>query len=425
MKTFVAPDMRTALKLVREEFGDDAVILSNRRVEGGVELLAAADMPPPAPTMPAAVSAPVAATNASAVAPMGAPSNGFNGASHGFNGAVLTNNGNGFHELESTLTASGGGDAGWWQMRQEINSMRDLLEQQFSNFAWHDYRATQPGAAAMWRRLQRLGLDTALIAKLMEATEGTDMRVAKTAWQALMKKLSEALPVIGRDLVVDGGAFAFVGPSGAGKTTTIGKLAARYVLEHGAADVALVTMDSFRIGAHEQLRTLARILNVPFKIVANPQALAGVLYELRHSKLILIDTAGLNARAPELKQQLAALHALGDRVQCVQVLPANAHQTTLRSANEAYRTGNLRACVLTKVDEVGSLGEALSQLILSNLPLAYIADGQNIPGDLAPADARALVGKAIEMAKNADGDEARLAQAFAGLRTANRQSLSA
>jgi flagellar biosynthesis protein FlhF len=233
-----------------------------------------------------------------------------------------------------------------------------------------------------------------------------------------MKKLSEALPVIGRDLVSDGGTFAFVGPSGAGKTTTIGKLAARYVLDHGPADVALVTMDSFRIGAHEQLRTLARILNVPFKIVGNPQALAGVLYELRHIKLILIDTAGLNARAPELKQQLAALHALGDRVQCVQVLPANAHQTTLKLANEAYRTGNLSACVLTKVDEVGSLGEALSQLILSSLPLAYIADGQNIPGDLAQADARTLIGKAIEMAKNADGDEARLAQAFSGLRTA-------
>ncbi len=418
MKAFVAPDMRTALKLVREEFGDDAVILSNRRVEGGVELLAAADMPPRAPIVPAAINVPVASMTEAAIAPMATPA-GFNG--QGLNGHALNAanvNGNGFHELDSTLSASGGGDTGWWQMRQEINSMRDLLEQQFSNFAWHDYRATQPGAAAMWRRLQRLGLDAALIAKLIEATEGTDMRVAKTAWQALMKKLSEALPVIGRDLVSDGGTFAFVGPSGAGKTTTIGKLAARYVLDHGPADVALVTMDSFRIGAHEQLRTLARILNVPFKIVGNPQALAGVLYELRHIKLILIDTAGLNARAPELKQQLAALHALGDRVQCVQVLPANAHQTTLKLANEAYRTGNLSACVLTKVDEVGSLGEALSQLILSSLPLAYIADGQNIPGDLAQADARTLIGKAIEMAKNADGDEARLAQAFSGLRTA-------
>jgi flagellar biosynthesis protein FlhF len=417
--------MRTALKLVREEFGDDAVILSNRRVEGGIELLAAADMPPPAPTFPvnkspAAIAAPVATTADTYVAPSASAYN------NGIAVPTVSAPNLGFKELDSSIAPSThGGDAGWWQMRQEINSMRDLLEQQFSNFAWHDYRSTQPGAAAMWRRLQRLGLDPALIAKLMEASEGVDMRVAKTAWQSLMKSLSDAVPVIDKDLIVEGGAFAFVGPSGAGKTTTIGKLAARYVLDHGPADVALVTMDSFRIGAHEQLRTLARILNVPFKIAANPQALASVLYELRHSKLILIDTAGLNARAPELKQQLAAIHALGDRVQCVQVLPANAHQTALKTANEAYRTGNLTACVLTKVDEVGSLGEALSQVIRANLPLAYIADGQNIPGDLAQANAKQLIGKAIEMAKNTDGDEARLAQAYAGLRATNRQSLSA
>ena len=417
MKTFVAPDMRTALKMVREEFGADAVILSNRRVEGGIELLATAEMPPPAPTFndvrPATpTTASQSGMPAQAAAPVG----------YGMSTAPVANAA--FSEME-TAPAASRGDAGWWQMQQEINSMRDLLEQQFSNFAWHDYRATQPGAAAMWRRLQRLGLDAALISKLIESSDSVDLRVAKTAWQTLMKKLTDALPVVGRDLLADGGIFAFVGPTGAGKTTTIGKLAARYVLDHGAGDVALVTMDGFRIGAHEQLRTLARILGVPFKIAANPQALASVIYELRHCKLILIDTAGLNANAPELKQQLAAIHALGDRAQCVQVLPANCHHTALKAANRAYRTGNLTACVLTKIDEAGSLGEVLSQLIQDQLPLAYIANGQNIPGDLAIAESKKLVGIAIDMAKNADGDEAKLAAAYAGLRAAKPQSLSA
>jgi len=415
MKSFVAPDMRTALKLVREAFGDDAVILSNRRVEGGIELLAAADMPPPAPkAMPEPQLAPAAAVAATEANPI----------------AAVTAAG-GFAEIGAVATQRGGhqgvshGENGWWQMQQELNSMRDLLEQQFSNFAWHDYRTTQPGGAAMWRRLQRLGLDAALISRLIESCEGIDLRVAKTAWQMLMKKLSEVTPVVGRDLIADGGAYAFVGPTGAGKTTTIGKLAARYVLAHGPADVALVTMDGFRIGAHEQLRTLARILGVPFKIAANPQALANVLYELRHCKLVLIDTAGLNSSAPELKQQLAAIHALGDRVQCVQVLPANSHHSALKAANRAYRTGNISACVLTKIDEVGTLGEALSQLIQAQVPLAYVANGQNIPGDLVVADARQLVTKAIDLAKHAEGDEARLAQAFAGLRTGARESLTA
>jgi flagellar biosynthesis protein FlhF len=421
MKTFLAPDMRTALKLVREEFGDDAVILSNRRVEGGVELLAAADMPPPPPkpepqmqaVQPAAPAPTMNAPTMTSAQATGIP-------------VQVTAPGMPSGEFAdiNTVTAQRG-DSGWWQMQQELNSMRDLLEQQFSNFAWHDYRSTQPGAAAMWRRLQRLGLDPRLIAKLIENSEGVDLRIAKTAWQALMKKLSDALPVIGHDLIGQGGAFAFIGPTGAGKTTTIGKLAARYVLEHGAADVALVTMDGFRIGAHEQLRTLARILGVPFKIAANPHALANVLYELRHCKLILIDTAGLNSGAPELKQQLAAIHALGDRVQCVQVLPANSHASALKAANRAYRTGNLTACVLTKLDEIGTLGEALSLLIEAGVPLAYTADGQNIPGDLALADARQLISRAIDVAKNAEGDEARLAQAYAALRNGQRQSLTA
>lgn len=417
MKSFVAPDMRTALKLVREEFGADAVILSNRRVEGGVELLATAEMPPPAPTFnDVRTAVPATASNTGMQTQAAAP------AGYGMNSTPVANAA--FSDMETTPAASRG-DAGWWQMQQEINSMRDLLEQQFSNFAWHDYRATQPGAAAMWRRLQRLGLDTTLISKLIEACDSVDLRVAKTAWQTLMKKLTDAVPVVGRDLLADGGIFAFVGPTGAGKTTTIGKLAARYVLEHGAGDVALVTMDGFRIGAHEQLRTLARILSVPFKIAANPQALASVIYELRHCRLILIDTAGLNTSAPELKQQLAAIDALGDRAQCVQVLPANCHPTALKNANRAYRTGNLTACVLTKIDEAGSLGEMLSQLIQDQLPLAYIANGQNIPGDLALAEAKKLVSTAIDMAKNADGDEAKLAAAYAGMRAAKPQSLSA
>lgn len=408
MKSFIAPDMRTALKLVREELGADAVILSNKRVEGGVELLATAEMPAPAPTMPASseqvMMRSVAAASQSTNLGMAGQSTEFS---------------------EMTTATTARGDSGWWQMQQELNNMRDLLEQQFSNFAWHDFRATQPASAAMWRRLQRLGLDAALIKQLLEADGSIDLRIAKTAWQNVMKKLSDRLPVIGGDLVEAGGIFAFVGPTGAGKTTTIGKLAARYVLEHGAGDVALVTMDSFRIGAHEQLRTLARILGVPFKVAANPQALASVVYELRHCRLILIDTAGLNSQAPELKQQLAALHALGDRLQCIQVLPANGHPTALKTASRAYRTGNLRACVLTKVDEAGTLGEVLSLLLEAGLPLAYVADGQNIPGDLAPADARKLVAKAIEMAKNLEGDEAKLAAAYAGLNSAKQNALSA
>ncbi|MFT3931517.1 MAG: flagellar biosynthesis protein FlhF [Spongiibacteraceae bacterium] len=391
MKSFVATDMRSALRLVREEFGDDAVILSNRRVPQGIEIVAAADMPPPPPPMPE-------------------------------ERVESRANENEFVNVETRASEAdrrrNGGENAWYQMQQELRSMRDLIEQQYTNFTWQQYRAQKPAQAAMWRRLQRLGLDADVVRELLDdstkgvASSAPTGKNANDAWQALMMKLSARIPVCESDLIEQGGIFAFVGPTGAGKTTTIGKLAARYVLDHGNSDIALITTDSYRIGAHEQLRTLARILNVPCKIVSGQRDLASVLYEVRHCKVVLIDSAGLNARAPELRQQLAALDALGERVQVVQVLAANSQQQVLSNALRAYRTKNLSACILTKLDEACSLGECISLLIANQLPLAYVADGQAIPGDLAIGNGKALVSRAIALAKNNEGNEEQIAQAF-------------
>ena len=396
MKSFVATDMRTALRMVREEFGDDAVILSNRRVAQGIEIVAAADMPPPAPPIPEA-SVQTASESRS------------------------------FSSIENASLESRArenerrrsGENAWYQMQQELRSMRDLIEQQYTNFTWQQYRSQKPAQAAMWRRLQRLGLDADTVRELLADDPSSNSsnnalgKNANDAWQSLMSKLSARVPVCAGDLTERGGIFAFVGPTGAGKTTTIGKLAARYVLDHGNSDIALITTDSYRIGAHEQLRTLARILNVPCKIVSGQRDLASVLYEVRHCKVVLIDSAGLNARAPELRQQLAALDAFGERVQVVQVLSASSQQQVLSNALRAYRTNNISACVLTKLDEACSLGECISLLITNQLPLAYVADGQAIPGDLSIGSGKALVARAIALAKNNEGDEEQIAQAFA------------
>ncbi len=397
MKNFIAADMRSALRMVREEFGDDAVILSNRRVPQGIELVAAREMPPPPPPIPAAASQstrtvqPAQASREFAVVEAGS------------------------NEIERRRD----GDNAWYQMQQELRSMRDLIEHQYTNFFWLQYRSQKPAQAAMWRRLQRLGLDASIVRELVaidtlagEPKPGL-VKNPQDVWQELMTQLSVRIPVCESDLIEGGGIFAFVGPTGAGKTTTIGKLAARYVLDHGNSDIALVTTDSYRIGAHEQLRTLARILNVPCKIVSGQRDLASVLYDVRHCKVVLIDSAGLNTHSPELRQQLAALDALGERVQVVQVLTANSQKQVLFNAQRAYRTQNLRACILTKLDEACSLGECISLLIAHKLPLAYITDGQSIPGDLATSNGKALVSRAIALAKHNDGDEEQLARAFA------------
>jgi flagellar biosynthesis protein FlhF len=403
--------MRSALRMVREELGEDAVILSNRRVANGIELLAAADMPPPPPP-----SAPVrdnALVRESRLVRTGAPA-----LETVESRAEAMDARNAAADYPGTAARTQrSDDGGWYQMQQELRSMRDLIEQQYSNFAWQQYRSQRPAQAAMCRRLQRLGLDVNTVTELLEQAErnGVDLKNSKVAWQALMAQLSARIPAT-QDLLKEGGVFAFVGPSGAGKTTTIAKLAARYVLEHGNADIALITTDSYRIGAHEQLRTLSRILNVPCKVSNSGRDLANILYELRHCRLILIDTAGLNAKAPELREQLAVIDALGERAHCLQVLAANSQQQSLQAAQRAYHTGNLAGCILTKLDEAGSLGESISLLINSRLPLAYMADGQAIPGDIAVADAKLLVTKAIALAKQVECDEERLAEAFSARR---------
>jgi flagellar biosynthesis protein FlhF len=113
---------------------------------------------------------------------------------------------------------------------------------------------------------------------------------------------------------------------------------------------------------------------------------------------------------------LAMLTALGDRVSCLQVLAVNSQQQVLKAAHRIYRPANLAGCIFTKLDEAGSLGEALSLLIETGVPLAYVADGQAIPGDIVVAQAKTLVAKAIALAKQIDCDEEQLAQAFAGPR---------
>jgi flagellar biosynthesis protein FlhF len=390
MKSFIAADMRSALRMVREALGEDAVILSNRRVPQGIELVAAADMPP-LPPRAEVTAEPESVTGYAAVDP--------------------------YANAQRARQTQSGGDAGWGQMQQELRAMRDMIEQQYSNFSWQQFRTQQPAQAAMWRRLQRLGLSGEIVRELIEKpranAEGNAGKSANEAWQQLMAELSADIPVCDGDLIAQGGVFAFVGPTGAGKTTTIGKLAARYVLDHGNADIALITTDSYRIGAHEQLRTLSRILNVPCKFVSGQRDLAAVLYEVRHCKLVLIDTAGLNARAPEFARQMAQLEALGDGVQCIQVLAANSQQQALQTAHKMYRTENMAGCIFTKLDEAGSLGECISLLLDSGLPLAYLADGQDIPGALTIGTGKALVTQAIALAKQNESNEAELAQVFA------------
>lgn len=295
--------------------------------------------------------------------------------------------------------ASRGDDARLNALQSEIADMRSLLEKHLRQWpAAAEEFAAKPavGHYALAQQLQRLGLSAELVERLCQHCANQPR--LNLAWREALNELVTQLPIRNTDPVDQGGVFAFVGPTGVGKTTTIAKLAARYVLAHGQGKVALVTTDTYRVGAQDQLRSLGRILNVPVRIIDQERSLPSVLASLKAYPLILIDTAGFRQGDPLLREQEAIL-ASCPSVQRVLVMAGNSQVQTLKASAHAYKANRLSGCVLTKLDETISLGEAIGVLIAQSVPLLYTTFGQEIPKDIAVASAQSLVAKAVNLAK--------------------------
>ncbi|MBN0986838.1 flagellar biosynthesis protein FlhF [Amphritea pacifica] len=249
------------------------------------------------------------------------------------------------------------------------------------------------------RRLERIGLGPQ-ICRQLSATVADDDEL-DDAWRSALTRFSNNIPVMDEDFVERGGMIAFVGPTGVGKTTTIGKLAARYVLKHGSSSVALVTTDSYRIAAHEQLLTFGRILDVPVRVVDEKNSLDEVLLSLRSKRLVLIDTAGMNAHEPHTQAQLNMLEDVSVRLKKLLVLSCSSQRHVIESAYETYAPLGLSGCVLSKLDESGNLGEALDLVMENGLSVSYVTDGQRVPDDIDVAHKKDLVSRAVITAQKA------------------------
>ena len=192
-----------------------------------------------------------------------------------------------------------------------------------------------------------------------------------------------------------GGAVALVGPTGVGKTTTIAKLAARYAQRHGSDSVALITTDTFRIGASEQLKVYGRIIGCPVKIANDAKELADAMLSLRDKRLILIDTAGMGQRDKRLSEQLGQiLQNKRLRIRPYLVLSATAQTQVLNDTVKQFKTLPLAGCIFTKLDECLSLGESISVAIEQGLAVGYLTHGQQVPEDIRVADEHYMVTEA-------------------------------
>jgi flagellar biosynthesis protein FlhF len=301
-----------------------------------------------------------------------------------------------YDPLADEIQAPGGADAGSARRNQEdmmneLRSMKGLIEERFGALAFMEKLQRQPGQARLTQKLLDCGFSPALIRKL---ADGLGAAIAdESAWAAgiLERNLmtADAEPPL-EDI---GGVFALVGATGVGKTTTTAKIAAAFATKYGAANLGLVTLDAYRVGAHEQLRAYGRILGVPVHTAHDRASLEDLLDLLSAKKMVLIDTAGMAQRDARTRELLEMLSHRS--VQKLLVLNAASQGETIEDVIVAYRAASCIGIVLSKMDEAVKLGPALDALIRHKLKVIGVANGQRVPEDWHRLSANALVQRAL------------------------------
>ena len=392
VRKFIAATARDALHKVKELLGPDAIILSNRAIPGGVEIMAVAagdmDMIAPTPVRESPQSnndytvrlssqtgnrstqarvapqpqlPPLRSSQLPPLAPRSAPQ---------FDRPVAS----------MSIADNSPAEIVPAEVMDEIRSLRKMFEQHLAGVAWGESARSEPVKTEILRQMLDAGFSPRFARELI-----AELPRELNASQALVWVKSAAdrsfLTINSENDIVDrGGVYALVGPTGVGKTTTTAKLAARCVLRHGASKVALVTTDGYRIGAHEQLRIYGRILGVSVHLVKDADELKQTLFDLQHKHMVLVDTMGMSQRDRMVEEQVAMFG--NSNVKRLLLLSATSRGDTLDDVIRAYNGPDLAGCILSKVDEAASLASSLDVIIRHGLRLHYVSNGQRVPEDL-------------------------------------------
>ncbi|WP_326541673.1 flagellar biosynthesis protein FlhF [Pseudorhodoferax sp.] len=275
----------------------------------------------------------------------------------------------------------------------ELQSMKELIEERFNTLAWLGQAKQDPIQSNLMLKLIRAGYSPSLARALLERMPADFSAAEAVHWiiEVLQRNLhtdEQAAP-----LYVEGGVFALVGATGVGKTTTAAKLAAHCVQTHGAASVGLVTLDTYRVGAHEQLRSYGRMLGVVAHLAHDRAALQDLLGLLANKRMVLVDTTGVAPRDPRKQGMLDMLDLPG--MQRLLVVNAGGQGDQLDDVMGAFKTGGVQQTILSKVDEAVKLGPVLDATIRHQLLVRGICNGQRVPEDFERAEAAKLVGASM------------------------------
>jgi len=277
------------------------------------------------------------------------------------------------------------------EMMNELRSMKGLIEERFGALAFMEKLQRQPGQARLTQKLLDCGFSPALIRKLAQSLPADSGD--ETAWAAGVLERNLMTGEAEVALEDQGGVYALVGSTGVGKTTSTAKLAAAFATKYGAANLGLVTLDAYRVGAHEQLRTYGRILGVPVHTAHDRASLEDLLELLAAKKMVLIDTAGIAQRDSRTRE---LLDMLGHRaIQKLVVVNAAQQGETIEDVLVAWRAALARGVILSKMDEAVKLGPALDALIRHRLKIVGVANGQRVPEDWHRLSSHALVHRAL------------------------------
>lgn len=360
LKRYLGPNMRQVMALVREELGDDAVIMSTRNTDEGVEIVAAID-----PESSMKQEAPLQQrARASFTSP-----------------ELSHQSGQGFGKENQEIQ----------KMAAELQAVKTMLKDQLAGLAWNHSEKMEPEKVRLLKRLVQLGVGWDLAQELVDGLESLN----DNAWSEVLLELERRIPTSMGDVVDMGGVVALVGPTGVGKTTTIAKIASRFVMRNSPSQLALITTDCYKIGAQAQLKTFADLLGVPVYVAASEGELLNLLASLTSKKLILIDTAGLSQKDSQIEQQPTKTKMGLETIRNYLVMSAATQLSVMKDIVSAFGKVGLKGCILTKLDEATQLGNILTVLIEHKLPPVYVSNGQRVPEDLEPVRIRDLVDKAM------------------------------